>query len=73
VVSGERDVVPDPWLEPKAYKACTDVSVFVCPRMGHMHNFAGTRQLLWRRIESFGNGVAALKDDRTSWVTNDLR
>jgi pimeloyl-ACP methyl ester carboxylesterase len=72
VVSGERDVVPDPWLEPKAYKACTDVSVFVCPRMGHMHNFAGTRELLWRRIESFGHGVAALKEHGTPWVTNDL-
>jgi pimeloyl-ACP methyl ester carboxylesterase len=73
VASGERDVVPDPWLEPKAYKACTDVSVFVCPRMGHMHNFAGTRELLWRRIESFGNGVAALKDLNPPWVTNELR
>jgi pimeloyl-ACP methyl ester carboxylesterase len=68
VASGERDVVPDPWMEPKAYKACTDISVYVCPRMGHMHNFAGTRELLWRRIESFANGVASQKSHATPWV-----
>src|SRR3546814_11259970 len=36
VAVGERDVVPDPWMEPKAFKSAHDVSVFVCPRMGHI-------------------------------------
>jgi pimeloyl-ACP methyl ester carboxylesterase len=60
VAVGERDVVPDPWMEPKAFKSSTDVSVFVCPRMGHMHNFAHTRWKFWQRIQSWGDGVAAV-------------
>jgi pimeloyl-ACP methyl ester carboxylesterase len=72
VAAGERDVVPDPWLEPKAYKACPDVSLFVCPRMGHMHNFAGTREVFWRRIESFAAWVSASRDD-PRWVQPRLR
>ncbi|MER8073031.1 hypothetical protein ABTZ59_32640 [Streptomyces sp. NPDC094034] len=61
IAVGERDVCPDPMAEPKAYKRATDVSVFVCPRMAHMHNFANTRQLFWDRIHSWGHGVAALR------------
>lgn len=55
---GERDVVPDPWIEPKAYRSATDVSLFVCPRMAHMHNFASTRERLWARLHAWGDGVA---------------
>ena len=58
VAVGERDVVPDPWMEPKAYKSANDITVYVCPRMAHMHNFAGTREQFWRRIHSWGTGVA---------------
>jgi pimeloyl-ACP methyl ester carboxylesterase len=59
--TGERDVVPDPWAEPKAFKSSTDISVYVCPRMGHMHNFASTRHSFWQRIHAWGNGVAQLR------------
>lgn len=59
VAVGERDVVPNPWLEPTAYKSSPDISVFVCPRMAHMHNFAPTRERFWQRIQSWGDGVAA--------------
>ena len=55
---GERDVCPDPWMEPKAYKRSTDISVFVCPTMSHMHNFASTRERFWTRVHSWGEGVA---------------
>jgi pimeloyl-ACP methyl ester carboxylesterase len=58
VAMGERDVVPDPWLEPKAYRSASDISLFVCPRMGHMHNFAGTREAFWRRLHAWGETVA---------------
>lgn len=58
---GERDVCPDPMSEPKAYEQATDVTVFVCPRMSHMHNFASTRELLWARLHAWGDGVAALQ------------
>jgi hypothetical protein len=58
VAMGEGDVVPDPWLEPKAYRSAKDISLFVCPRMGHMHNFAGTRVRFWQRIHAWGEMVA---------------
>jgi pimeloyl-ACP methyl ester carboxylesterase len=58
VVAGERDVVPEPKREPQAFQSANDVSVFVCPRMGHMHNFASSRQLLWSRLHYWGSGVA---------------
>jgi hypothetical protein len=61
VAVGERDVVPAPRLEPSAYQSSPDISVFTCPRMAHMHNFADTRQELWARIHSWGTGVAALR------------
>jgi hypothetical protein len=58
---GERDVVPNPWLEPFAYRSATDITVFVCPRMAHMHNFASTRELLWQRVHHWADGVAAIR------------
>jgi hypothetical protein len=59
IAMGERDVCPDPHDEPSAYRSSRDVSLFVVPRMAHMHNFAGTRHLLWKRIESWALQVAA--------------
>lgn len=59
VAAGERDVVPNPWLEPTAFKSSNDVTVYVCPRMGHMHNFASTRELFWQRLHHWGETVAA--------------
>jgi alpha-beta hydrolase superfamily lysophospholipase len=55
---GEIDVVPDPWAEPSSYRRSRDVSVFVVPRMCHMHNFARTRELLWERLAHFAQSVA---------------
>lgn len=54
---GEVDVVPDPRAEPGAYGRASDITVVVVPRMAHMHNFAGTRTLLWDRLASWGRGV----------------
>jgi pimeloyl-ACP methyl ester carboxylesterase len=63
---GERDVVPDPWMEPKAFKSSNDISVFVCRRMGHMHNFAHTRYEFWQRIHSWGAGIADMDAAKTA-------
>jgi pimeloyl-ACP methyl ester carboxylesterase len=68
VAVGERDVCPDPWMEPMAYKHATDITVFICPRMSHMHNFAGTRELFWARIHAWGTAVAALRNMSASAV-----
>jgi len=47
---GERDTCPDPRAEPAAYAASPDISVYIVPRMAHMHNFASTRAMLWARL-----------------------
>lgn len=57
VACGERDVVPDPTAEPTAYRSSPDVQVEVVPRMGHMHNFAHTREQLWAEVESLARRV----------------
>lgn len=61
VALGERDVLPDPRGEPRAYESARSVDLFICPRMGHMHNFAGTRELFWRRIETWADWVRAAR------------
>jgi pimeloyl-ACP methyl ester carboxylesterase len=58
IAAGERDVVPDPRIEPRAYISSKDITVVVCPQMAHLHNFARTRERLWARIHHWGNGVA---------------
>ena len=62
VALGERDVLRDPRGEPRAYESARSVDLFICPRMGHMHNFAGTRDLFWRRIETWADWVRAAQD-----------
>jgi hypothetical protein len=59
VALGERDVLADPRGEPRAYLSSPSVDLFICPRMAHMHNFAGTRELFWRRIETWADWVQA--------------
>ena len=61
VALGERDVLVDPRGEPRAYESAASVDLFVCPRMAHMHNFAGTRELFWRRIETWAEWVRAAR------------
>jgi pimeloyl-ACP methyl ester carboxylesterase len=62
---GERDVSADPKGEPRAYLSATSVDLFICPRMGHMHNFASTRELFWKRIETWAEWVAIVAADTT--------
>lgn len=55
IAVGERDFAVDPPTEPQAYRSACSIDLFVCPKMGHMHNFATTRSLLWSRIGAFGD------------------
>jgi pimeloyl-ACP methyl ester carboxylesterase len=59
VGAGERDVVPDFHAEPSAYVASRDVTTFQVPRMAHMHNFAGSRELMWQRVHAWGSGLSS--------------
>jgi pimeloyl-ACP methyl ester carboxylesterase len=54
---GERDLTPDPRAEPTAFTGSPDVTVVVIPDMAHMHNFARTRAHLWRRLETWVEGL----------------
>jgi hypothetical protein len=56
---GERDVVQDPYAEPRAFFSSPDVTLSITERMAHMHNFAHTREQLWARLHHWGEGVAA--------------
>ena len=51
----------DPRGEPRAFESSPSVDFFVCPRMAHMHNFAGTRELFWQRIETWADWVRAVR------------
>lgn len=59
VANGERDTCPDPHAETGAYSASRDVSIFIVPTMAHMHNFASTRETLWRRLHDWSRMVSA--------------
>lgn len=56
---GERDVCQDPLRELAAFYSAPDLALTVVPTMAHMHNFAGSRAMLWRRIDAFVAQVAA--------------
>jgi alpha-beta hydrolase superfamily lysophospholipase len=58
---GERDVCQDSLRELAAYMSTRDLALFVVPRMAHMHNFAGTRALMWQRLSAFIAQVADLQ------------
>jgi alpha-beta hydrolase superfamily lysophospholipase len=59
--NGEVDTVPDPRTEPAAYPQSPDITTMVLPRSSHMHNFAGTRAVLWSRLESWARGLQEVK------------
>jgi len=54
---GERDVSEAPHREPAMFTQARDITVYVAPRMAHMHNFASTRELLWNRTLDWLNCV----------------
>jgi alpha-beta hydrolase superfamily lysophospholipase len=62
VAMGERDTIADPKGEPRAYQSATSVDLFICPHAGHMHNFASTRELLWRRLDTWASWVRTVKE-----------
>jgi hypothetical protein len=44
-----------------AFIRSNDISVFIVPKMAHMHNFAGTRELLWQRVCHWSQMIARRK------------
>ncbi|MEZ4331538.1 MAG: alpha/beta hydrolase [Myxococcota bacterium] len=64
IAMGERDLCRSPSEERAAFRSARDVDVVVVPRMAHMHNFASTRDRLWRRLETFVRQVEGGRDRR---------
>jgi pimeloyl-ACP methyl ester carboxylesterase len=62
VAMGDRDVVADPPGEVRSYLSSPSIDLFTCPTMGHMHNFASTRRLLWQRIDTWAGWVAVQRE-----------
>jgi hypothetical protein len=60
---GERDVCQDSLREIAAFQSANDLSLSIIPRMAHMHNFAGTRRRMWRRIDAFVYQAAAHREE----------
>ena len=56
---GERDVTSAPAEELTAFPASPDIAAIRVSEMAHMHNFAPTRAVMWRRIDAFVGQVAA--------------
>jgi hypothetical protein len=50
---GDSDVSADPRLEPTGYPSSRHITVATFPDMAHMHNFAVTREQLWRALDSW--------------------
>lgn len=54
---GERDVSPNPHLEPSFYTGSPDVTLHILPKSGHCQNFASTRQVMWRRMHDWARSL----------------
>ena len=57
-------MVVDPRGELHAFASSASVDFFACPRMAHMHNFAGTRELFWQRIETWAGWVRTVRNSQ---------
>jgi pimeloyl-ACP methyl ester carboxylesterase len=55
---GEIDVTVEPLADAAMFRSTSDLTLLIVPRMAHMHNFAPTRQRLWRRLSEFAIRVA---------------
>lgn len=62
---GERDTAPEPRHEPAGYSRSTDISLFICDRMAHMHNFASTRKKFWDRLGAWCTTIDAQQRTQT--------
>ena len=47
---GEYDITGPSHAIPQQFPRCGDLTLYVCPHMGHNHNVAPTRTLLWDRL-----------------------
>lgn len=53
LAAGERDVTHPLENEAVAFSGAGGIDTFVLPESAHMHNFAATREALWKRVDVF--------------------
>jgi pimeloyl-ACP methyl ester carboxylesterase len=53
LAAGERDVTQPLEAEAAMFTGSPEVDTFVLPESAHMHNFAATREQLWKRLDTF--------------------
>jgi alpha-beta hydrolase superfamily lysophospholipase len=53
LVAGERDVTRTPEEEAAPFSASPEVEHYLLAEAAHMHNFAATRERLWKRLDTF--------------------
>ena len=62
-VFGDVDISPDPFTEPAHFKSSRDVTLLRLEGAAHIHNFAGSRAVLWDRL---ANWALATRNTLTS-------
>ncbi len=60
---GSADTSPDPHGEGRYFRSCHNYTLVIVPGSAHCHNFAGTRQMLWRRIAAWLDSMERNNDD----------
>ncbi len=55
---GEIDVTAEPLADVAMFRSSCDIRLSIIPGMAHMHNFAPSRRLLWRKISAFVEEMA---------------
>lgn len=56
---GQFDITGASHQIPAQFPRCNDITLFVCPHMGHNHNVAPTRTVLWDRLLDWSRALAA--------------
>jgi pimeloyl-ACP methyl ester carboxylesterase len=54
---GQRDVSPDPYMEPYFYSGAPEVTLQILPKSGHCQSFASTRVQMWDRINGWMKSI----------------
>ena len=72
VAAGERDVTCSAQDEAAAFTSAAGVDTFVLAESAHMHNFAATREELWKRVDVFVHHSASYgrRVQSTEYVRN---
>ncbi|MER2535900.1 MAG: alpha/beta hydrolase [Rhizobiaceae bacterium] len=58
VALGQRDVARDLRQEALAFPKSVDITLFEVLQCAHMHNFSPAREVLWRRLQSWVDGLS---------------